>query len=130
MSDAILLEIMSKLGELAADMRNLKDDQTADRRVNADFRKEVRDEMSEVKAGVSEVGHAIRPVAETVKKHEKRLDEHAGEIATNRTFRDRFGAVTAVGGAGFSLVFGGVVWLITTYWHELLAVLRGLFARS
>lgn len=129
-SDPMLLRIMESLGALRADMQNMKDDQAIERQTGAEFRREVREEIATVKNGVSDVQHAIRPVAEKVERHNHDLEQHSKELAANKVFRDRIGAVIAVGATGVSTVFGGVIWLIAYYWAELMTAIRGLFTRS
>ncbi|WAC26449.1 hypothetical protein [Ancylobacter sp. SL191] len=130
MSDPILLEIMEKLGELRADVRNLKDDAAFESETGAAFRREVREEIGTVKAGVADVKHAIQPVAEAVEQHAATLAAHGKEVDANKLFRDRIGAVIAVGAAGVSTVFGGVSYLVWTYFNEIWTFLRGLISRS
>ncbi len=129
-SDPMLLKIMESLGALRADVQRLKDDQVIERQTGADFRREVRTEIATVKDGMSEVKHAIQPVAAAVEKHEETLATHGDELALNKLFRDRIGAVIAVGAAGVSTVFGGVSYLVWTYSTEIWAFLRGLISRS
>lgn len=130
MSDPILLEIMEKLGDLRADVRNLKDDAALERATGADFRREVRGEIGTLKAGVTDLKHAIRPVADAVEQHTATLAAHGKEVDANKLFRDRIGAVIAVGAVGVSTVFSGVSYLVWTYFTEIWTFLRGLISRS
>lgn len=129
-SDPMLYRIMETLGALRADVQHLKDDQVIERETGAAFRREVREEISTVRDGVKEVNHAIRPVAEAVEQHEKTLKAHAGELETNKVFRDRIGAVIAVGATGVSTVFGGVSYLVWTYSAEIWDFIRRIFTRT
>ena len=129
-SDPMLLRIMESLGALRADVQNIKDDQSIERQTGAAFRREVREEIATVKSGVSDVKHAIQPVADAVEQHKADLRAHAKEMEANKLFRDRIGAVIAVGATGVSTVFGGISYLVWTYWAELIAAIRGYFTRS
>lgn len=131
MSDSeSLLRIAESLGALRADMQNMKDDQEIERRTGAEFRREVRTEIATVKEGVTDVRRAIGPVVDAVDQHKAALKDHAKELEKNRLFRDRIGAVIAVGATGVSTVFGGVSYLVWSYSAEIWDFVRRLFTRS
>ncbi len=129
-TDRILIEIAQSLGALRADVQNLKDDQALDRQAGAAYRKENREETAAMKEGLAKLEHTLVPVADAVKQHTATLIDHGKELDANKLFRDRIGAVIAVGAAGVSTVFGGVSYLVWTYFTEIWTFLRGLISRS
>ncbi|MDQ0301340.1 hypothetical protein [Ancylobacter polymorphus] len=129
-SDPMLLRIMESLGALRADMQNMKDDQEIERRTGAEFRREVRLEIRTVQDNITDIKHTIKPVAETVQQHATTLQDHSDKIKGFKLFQDKIGAAIALGTTVVGMVVGGVYWLITTYWAELIAAIRGFFTRS
>lgn len=129
-SDPMLLRIMESLGALRADMQNLKDDQAIERQTGAEFRREVRIEIRTVQDNITDIKHTIKPVAEKVEQHASTLKDHGKKIDGFTLFQNKIGAAIALGTTVVGMIGGGVYWLITTYWAELITAIRGLFTRS
>ncbi|MBB3772007.1 hypothetical protein FHS55_002616 [Angulomicrobium tetraedrale] len=129
-SDPMLLKIMETLGALRADVQNLKDDQTIERQTGADFRREVRVEISGLKEDITEINHAIQPVAAAVEQHGATLKDHTTLITGFSLFQNRLGAIVALGGSSISIVFGGAYWFVSTYSAEIWAFIRSIFSKA
>jgi hypothetical protein len=129
-SDPVLLRIMESLGALRADMQNMKDDQAIERQTGADFRREVRLEIRTVQDNITDIKHTISPVAETVQQHAATLMDHGEKIKGFKLFQDKIGAAVAIGTTAVGMVGSGIYWLVSTYWAEMAATIRGFFTRS
>lgn len=129
-SDPMLLRIMESLGALRADMQNMKDDQEIERRTGAEFRREVRLEIRTVQDNITDIKHTIKPVAETVQQHATTLQDHGDKIKGFKLFQDKIGAAVAIGTTAVGMVGSGLYWLVSTYWAEMAATIRGFFTRS
>lgn len=129
-SDPMLLRIMESLGALRADMQNMKDDQAIERQTGAEFRREVRLEIRTVQDNITDIKHTIKPVAETVQLHDATIKEHGKKIEGFKLFQDKIGAAVALGTTAVGMVGSGIYWLISTYWAEMAATIRGFFTRS
>ena len=128
MSDP-LFEMNRTLGELLADVKNIKADQEEDRKTNAGFRREVRDEIGGIKESVARIDLAITPIAAKVENHDEVIEEHGTKLAAFKIFQDRIGAVTGIASVALTTAIGGVWYLITAYWTDLIAFIGRLWPK-
>jgi hypothetical protein len=122
-----LYELNRTLGEILADMKNLKADQEEDRRVASAYRREARQEFRELRDQVAELKDDVAPAIETIAAHAKTLKDHGEEIEASTIFRKRIGGIIAGGSVLMTTLAGGVWYLISAYWAVILDFIATLF---